>query len=184
MRAHPVQLPAPLRSAPVSPRLRAVPAEQPSLDALASMLAPSDLPFRLLEHEPGEARKLAWDLGLVRDSVLAVALLGGGAGHWLTVTSATRVLDLRAASRAVGEPLAIAGPDAVREVLGDVDPAALCPLTTEPRVWPLIDQPVIRLPRAVCPAGSQRRSIVIEPAMLVELLRPLIAPVSIALSTG
>jgi prolyl-tRNA editing enzyme YbaK/EbsC (Cys-tRNA(Pro) deacylase) len=181
MRSHFAQQPAPFRSAPVRPDLRAVPAEQPTLDAMAAMLTPGELPFRVVG---GHARDVVRRLGLGPESRVSVALLGNAAGHWLTLISATRILDLEAATRAVGEPLAVAGPDAVRAALGDVDPAALCPLTSEPGVWQLVDHRLTRLPRLVCSAGSPDRWIVIEPPALMELLRPVVADVSVAAPTG
>jgi prolyl-tRNA editing enzyme YbaK/EbsC (Cys-tRNA(Pro) deacylase) len=181
MRSHIAQQPAPFRSPPVRPELRAAPAEQPTLDAMAATLAPGELPFRVIA---GPAPDVVSRLGLGPEAQLSVALLGNEAGHWLTVISATRILDLEAAARAVGEPLAVAGPAAVRAVLGDVDPAALCPLTTKAGVWQLVDHRLTRVPRLVCSAGSPDRSIVVEPTALMELLRPVIADVSIAPPTG
>ena len=181
MRSHFAQLPAPFRSAPVRSERRTVPVEHPSLDAMAAMLTPADLPFRLVAGGPAD---VAGRLGLGPESRLSVSLLGNEAGHWLTVISATRILDLEAAARALGEPLAIAGAEAVRAVLGEVDPAALCPLASEPDVWHLVDHRLTRLPRLVCSAGSPERSIVIEPAGLMELLRPVVADVSVAAPTG
>lgn len=160
-------------------------ADPAALDRLAGGLAAAELPFRLVDHGGRSARAVAEDLGLSAAAQLSVSLLRCARGDWLAVAQVTRLLDLAAAARAVGEPaLTIAGPDEIRARFGPVDTESLCPLATGPGLRHLLDRPVAGLRWAMCPAGDGGWSLLFEPGVLVELTWPVVAEVTVAPPSG
>jgi prolyl-tRNA editing enzyme YbaK/EbsC (Cys-tRNA(Pro) deacylase) len=155
------------------------PLDPAQLDALVTKLSLAEFPFEIVDHSGREAAAVVAELGLPPEARLSVALLRGQAADWLAITPVTRLLDLAAAGRAVGEaPLATASAEDVRERFGAVDPGALSPLASGRGLRHLLDRRVAELDRALCPGGRWDCSILVEPRVLVELVWPVVSDVT------
>lgn len=147
-----------------------------ALDALAAKLSLAEFPFEIVDHHGREAAAVVTELGLPPEARLSVALLRGRAGDWVAISQVTRLLDLAAAGRAVGEaPLATASAEDVRARFGPVDPGALSPLASGPGLRHLLDRPAADLDCALCAVGRWDCSILVEPRVLAELVWPVVS---------
>jgi prolyl-tRNA editing enzyme YbaK/EbsC (Cys-tRNA(Pro) deacylase) len=161
------------------------PLDPAALDALASKLSLAEFPFEIVDHGGRDAAAVAAELGLPAEARLSVALLRGRGSEWVAITQVTRLLDLAAAGRAVGEaPLVTASVAEVRRRFGVEDPGALSPLVAGRGLRHLLDRPVADLDRALCAAGRWDCSILVEPRLLVELVWPVVSDVTTAPLAG